>query len=77
MKAPDLDGSDYLDFISGMGYIIYEDPTDNELILICDRPMTLGQYRKKSAWIKGSEKWWDNETDYPGQASEELLEFSW
>ena len=74
VKNPDYDAQDLMEFIGGMGYLIYEDPTDNETLIITDKVMTYSDYRK-SRMVKGSEKWFDE--TYAEQMKEELAEYRW
>lgn len=75
IQTPDSGGTDdCLEFIGGMGYLIYEDPTDENLLVITDKQMSYSDFRK-SYLCKGSEKWFDR--TYADQMDEELEEFRW
>lgn len=74
VKAPEYEAQDLVEFIGGMGYLIYEDPTNEDLLIITDKVMTFGDYRK-SRMVKGSEKWFDE--TYAEQMKEELAEYRW
>lgn len=74
VKAPDWESSDLIEFIGGMGYLVYEDPTDENMLVITDKEMRYSDYRK-SHLCKGSEKWFDK--TYSDVMDEELDEYRW
>ena len=74
VKSPDWDNSDLIEFIGGMGYLVYEDPTDEYFLIITDKAMTYRDYRK-SHLCKGSEKWFDETYADTDDLGEELDEY--
>ena len=70
VMTPDCpSNNDILEFISGMGYLIYEDPTDEDFLIISDRAMSYSDF-KKSCLSEGSREW--IEEVYGDQMDEEL-----
>lgn len=74
VKTPEWGDTDLTEFIGGMGFLIYEDPTDEGLLIITDRAMRYSDFRK-SYLCKGSEKWFDK--TYAAEMNEELPEYRW
>ena len=74
VQAPDNDRSDeWMELILNMGYLIYEDPCDENLRIVTDKTMSYSDYRKSSL-CKGSDEWFDEV--YADRMDEEL-DFEW
>jgi hypothetical protein len=69
------DQSDLLEFIRGMGYLVYESPLDENVLVISDKVLTFGAFKKLSKRFEFDLKWWNDETDYNDRLHEELNEF--
>jgi hypothetical protein len=67
------ESDELLGFIAEMGYLIYEDPTDENLLVISDRQMKYSDFRK--CMDKDSKKWFDE--TYSDVMDEELDEIRW
>ena len=74
VKTPEWDAQELIEFIGGMGYLIYENPTDEQLLIITDKAMTYRDYRK-SRLVEGSEEWFDE--TYSDCMADELEEYRW
>ena len=71
------DSRDLLEFVAGMGYLLYEDPNDTQCAIISDKVLTYGDVRKNHKKFDVDIDWWDNTTGYPTTANEELRELSY
>ena len=71
------EASDLLDFAAGMGYYIYEDPTQEELMIISDRQLTYRDLKKMAKRFDIDLDWWNNTTDFNDRLDEELDELHW
>lgn len=69
------DDSDCLEFIAGMGYFLYEDPTDNRLVVISDKTMTFRDYFFSRLCVGCSTKEWFKE-NYSESMDLELYHFN-
>ena len=73
--VPVNDGDDLLDFIEGMGYILYEDPSDSDCVIISDKVLTYGWLKKNAKRFDLDVEWWQEMTDYDSRLNEELDSF--
>jgi hypothetical protein len=64
-----------LDFITGMGYFLYEDPSDENCIIVSDKTLTYGDVKKAAKKFGVNLNWWNDVTDYNDRLTEELDEF--
>lgn len=55
-----------------MGYLVYEDPTNESNVIVSDRTLTLGDLRKNAKRLGIDSDWWDNETSFNSMKNEEL-----
>lgn len=67
-----------LEFIAGMGYLLYDDPTENGAVVVSDHPVTYREMKQKftgkNDWI--DLEWWNNDTDFNDRLSDELDEYT-
>lgn len=66
------DNDEWMDFIAGMGYFIYENPLHETAYIISDKTMTYGDLKKSALRFSIDLDWWNNETDLNSMLTEEL-----
>ena len=68
------DSPDALEFIAGMGYLLYEDPTSSGYVIISDKVLTYGDVKKNPKKFGIDLKWWNEHTDLNRYLNSELEE---
>jgi hypothetical protein len=66
--------TDIMEFIAGMGYLVYEDPTGSGYVIISDKVLTYGDLKKNAKKFGIDLKWWNEHTDFNDRIDEELDE---
>lgn len=61
-----------VELLMEMGYLVYEDPTNESSVIVSDKTLTYGDLRKKMFGIDID--WWDKETDFNEMLDQELDE---
>lgn len=69
------DGDGFAEFIAGMGYALYQDPTNENVVLVSDRPLTFGDLKKMAKQLDIDLDWWNNTTDFNECLDDELDEY--
>lgn len=74
--SPTGENQEVIDFIRGLGYLVYADPTDPDCnnVIIADRTMTFGDLKKKAKRFGINLRWWNDDTDYNDRLAAELHE---
>jgi len=65
-------GNDLLEFIVGMGYLIFEDPLESGYIIVSDKVLTYGDLRKNPKRFNLTQKDLAHFSEFPSH--EELYE---
>ena len=64
----------FVEFVIGMGYIVYNHPGSPSELIIADKTLTYGDLRKMTTKLQIDEEWWDNETEFNSMKDQELDE---
>jgi len=67
--------TEWPDFVSNMGYLVYANPIDNTCVIVSDRVLTYKWLKDHPKQFGIDLKWWNDKTDFNSMLDEELDDY--